>query len=222
MRGWFYLPDDADSHVPTIVMAHGFSAVKEQYLDDFAQAFASSGLGALVFDNRNFGASDGEPRQEIDPIQQIRDYRHAITFARTLSEVDRDRIAVWGTSFSGGHVLVVGAIDRRVRCVVSQVPTISGSSAALRRMTWFRIFWPRLTPTAMRALRGRRQRQSLWSPRTIRHLARYQGKRLGTFSPKVWRVRRLIETRLHCAPERWHGNMSRAYTRPELAQHRCS
>lgn len=134
LRGWFYLPDDADSHVPTIVMAHGFSAVKEQYLDDFAQAFASSGLGALVFDNRNFGASDGEPRQEIDPIQQIRDYRHAITFARTLSEVDRDRIAVWGTSFSGGHVLVVGAIDRRVRCVVSQVPTISGSSAALRRM----------------------------------------------------------------------------------------
>lgn len=134
LRGWLYLPEGPDSPVPTILMAHGFSAVKEQHLDSFAQAFASSGLGALVFDNRNFGASDGEPRQEIDPIQQIRDYRHAITFARTLSEVDRERIGVWGTSYSGGHALVVGAIDRRVKCVVSQVPTISGSTAASRRM----------------------------------------------------------------------------------------
>lgn len=134
LRGWFYLPDKAEGPVPTIVMAHGFSAVKEQNLDDFAEAFASSGLAVLVFDNRNFGASDGEPRQEIDPVQQIRDYRHAITFACTLPEVDRDRIGIWGTSFSGGHVVVVGAIDRRVKCVVSQVPTISGSAASLRRL----------------------------------------------------------------------------------------
>ena len=134
LRGWLYLPEGLDSPVPIILMAHGFSAVKEQHLDRFAQAFASSGLGVLVFDNRNFGASDGEPRQEIDPVQQIRDYRHAITFARTLSEVDRERIGVWGTSYSGGHALVVGAIDRRVKCIVSQVPTISGSTAALRRV----------------------------------------------------------------------------------------
>ena len=134
LRGWLYLPEDVDGTVPTILMAHGFSAVKEQYLDGFAQAFASSGLGALVFDHRNFGASDGEPRQEIDPIQQIRDYRHAITFARTISEVDSERIGVWGTSYSGGHALVLGAIDRRVKCIVSQVPTISGSTAALRRL----------------------------------------------------------------------------------------
>src|SRR5262249_33460852 len=62
-------------------MAHGFSAVKEMYLDRFAEAFAAGGLGALVFDNRNFGASDGEPRQHVDPWQQVRDYRDAITFA---------------------------------------------------------------------------------------------------------------------------------------------
>ena len=133
LRGWLYLPETTEAPAPTIVMAHGFSAVKEQYLDDFAEAFASSGLAALVFDNRNFGASDGEPRQEIDPVHQVRDYRHAITFARTLSEVDGERIGAWGTSFSGGHVLMVGAIDRRVKCVVSQVPTISGPEAALRR-----------------------------------------------------------------------------------------
>jgi alpha-beta hydrolase superfamily lysophospholipase len=70
LRGWLYLPDGATGTVPTIVMAHGFSAVKEMYLDAFAEAFAAGGLGALVFDNRNFGASDGQPRQEIDPWAQ--------------------------------------------------------------------------------------------------------------------------------------------------------
>src|ERR1700756_2744838 len=127
LRGWHYLPEKRAGKVPTIVMAHGFSAVKEMYLDRFADAFAAAGLGALVFDNRNFGASDGEPRQEIDPWQQVSDYRDAITFAETLPETDPARIGVWGSSYSGGHVLVVGAIDRRVKCVVSQVPLASGS-----------------------------------------------------------------------------------------------
>lgn len=132
LRGWFYCPDGATGPVPTVIMAHGFSAVKEMYLDRYAEAFSAAGLGVLVFDNRNFGASDGEPRQEIDPWVQVRDYRHAITFARTLPEVDRDRIGVWGSSYSGGHVLVLGAMDRRVKCVVSQVPLVSGYRNVLR------------------------------------------------------------------------------------------
>jgi uncharacterized protein len=127
LRGWFYPADGASGAAPTVVMAHGFSAVKEMYLDRFAEFFAAAGLNALVFDNRNFGASDGEPRQEIDPWAQVRDYRHAITYATTLPEVDPERIGVWGSSYSGGHVLVVAAIDRRVRAVVSQVPLVSGS-----------------------------------------------------------------------------------------------
>jgi fermentation-respiration switch protein FrsA (DUF1100 family) len=132
LRGWLYVPDGASGPVPTVVMAHGFSAVKEMYLDRFAEAFGEAGLGALVFDNRNFGASDGEPRQEIDPWEQVRDYRDAITYATTLPEVDAERIGIWGSSYSGGHVLVVGAIDRRVRCVACQVPLISGHRNARR------------------------------------------------------------------------------------------
>jgi fermentation-respiration switch protein FrsA (DUF1100 family) len=132
LRGWHYRPDSAPGARPTIVMAHGFSAVKEMYLDRFAEAFAKAGLGALVFDNRNFGASDGEPRQEIDPWQQVRDYRHAISFAESLPEVDAGRIGVWGSSYSGGHVLVLGAIDKRIKCVAAQVPLISGHGNAQR------------------------------------------------------------------------------------------
>jgi uncharacterized protein len=128
LRGWLYLPDGSGDPVPTIVMAHGFSAVKEMFLDRFAEAFAAEGLGALVFDHRNFGASDGEPRQEIDPWAQVRDYRHAISFTQTLPEVDADRIGVWGSSYSGGHALVLGAIDKRIKCVACQVPLVSGFS----------------------------------------------------------------------------------------------
>jgi len=126
LRGWLYTPDDADGAVPTIVMAHGFSAVKEMYLDKYAEVFSENGLGALVFDNRNFGDSDGEPRYEIDPWQQVRDYRHAITYATTRDEVDGDRIGIWGSSYSGGHVLTVGALDNRVSAVVSQVALTDG------------------------------------------------------------------------------------------------
>jgi fermentation-respiration switch protein FrsA (DUF1100 family) len=132
LRGWFFTPDTGSGPFPTIVMAHGFSAVKEMYLDSYAEVFAQAGLAALVFDNRNFGASEGEPRYEIDPWAQVRDYRHAITYARSRPDVDRERIGVWGSSYSGGHVLVVGAIDRRVKCVVSQVPLVSGYRNILR------------------------------------------------------------------------------------------
>jgi uncharacterized protein len=126
LRGWFYPAEGAGSPGPAVVMAHGFSAVKEMYLDRFAEVFAAAGLNVLVFDNRCFGASDGEPRQEIDPWAQVRDYRDAITYLHTLPEVDPGRIGIWGSSYSGGHVLVVAAIDRRVKAVVSQVPLISG------------------------------------------------------------------------------------------------
>src|SRR5712691_4757823 len=126
LRGWFYPAQGAQAPAPAVVMAHGFSAVKEMYLDSFAEVFAAAGLGVLVFDNRAFGASDGEPRQEIDPWAQVRDYRHAITYVSTLPEVDAARIGIWGSSYSGGHVLVVAAIDRRVKAVVSQVPLVSG------------------------------------------------------------------------------------------------
>lgn len=125
LRGWLY-PAAGASPAASVLFAHGFSAVKEMYLDRFAEVFARAGMNALVFDHRNFGASGGEPRQEIDPWAQIRDYRHAITYATTLPEVDAARIGVWGTSYSGAHVLVVAALDRRVKAVVSQVPVISG------------------------------------------------------------------------------------------------
>jgi fermentation-respiration switch protein FrsA (DUF1100 family) len=133
LRGWHYVPEQGSGPFPTIIMAHGSAALKEQYLDRYAEVFAAAGLASIVYDHRNFGASGGDVRQEIDPILQMRDYRHAITFAMTLPNVNPDKIGAWGTSLSGGHVLMLAALDRRVKCVVAQVPTISGGAGALRR-----------------------------------------------------------------------------------------
>ncbi|WP_112322776.1 alpha/beta hydrolase [Oceanibium sediminis] len=135
LRGWLYGPRTPSGPCPAIVMAHGFGAVKEMYLDRFAEVFAAAGFVVLVFDYRRLGASDGVPRQEIDPMAQVEDYRNAITWIAARDEVDPARIGVWGTSYSGGHVLVLAATDPRVKCVVSQVPTISGNAVTRRRFT---------------------------------------------------------------------------------------
>jgi len=135
IRGWLYVPQDVAPPRPAISMCHGFAAIRQHALDRFARAFADAGFVVLVHDHRNFGASDGLPRHDIDPWLQIADWRRAISFLEAQPEVDASRIGIWGTSYSGGHALVIGATDVRVKCVVSQVPTISGFEQSRRRVS---------------------------------------------------------------------------------------
>lgn len=132
LRGWFYPAQNAAGPAPVIVMAHGISGVKEMGLGEYAEVFAAGGLNVVVYDHQNFGASDGTPRQELDPVLQYRDYKNAISYAVTRPDVDPDRVGIWGSSFSGGHVLTVAANDRRVKAVVSQVPFVSGPLSLAR------------------------------------------------------------------------------------------
>jgi pimeloyl-ACP methyl ester carboxylesterase len=125
LRGHLYLPE-GDGPFPAVVMAGGWLYVKELLQPTFAEVFAAGGFAALVFDNRNLGESDGEPRQHIDPSQQFADYRSAISYLETRDEIATDRIGIWGVSYSGGHVLVVGATDPRVKAIVSIVPVVDG------------------------------------------------------------------------------------------------
>ena len=134
LRGWLFLPSERVGKLPAISLAHGYAGVKEHGLERFAKAFTEAGFIALVHDHRNFGASDGAVRHDIDPWRQIADWRRAISFLESQPEVDAPRIGVWGTSYAGGHVLVLGATDRRIRAVVAQVPTISGYEQGLRRV----------------------------------------------------------------------------------------
>jgi predicted acyl esterase len=125
IRAHLYLPE-GEGPFPAVVMAGGWCYVKELVQPEYAKVFAAAGIAALVFDYRNFGDSDGTPRQHLDPWEQIEDYRNAISYAETRPEIDAGRIGVWGISYSGGHVLVVGAIDPRVKCIVSNIPVVDG------------------------------------------------------------------------------------------------
>jgi uncharacterized protein len=134
LGAWLFLPE-GDGIRPAITMAHGFGGTKEHGLERFALAFAAAGFVVLVHDHRNFGTSGGDLRGDIDPWQQIADWRRAISYLESRPEVDATRIGLWGTSYAGGHALVLGATDRRLRCVVAQVPTISGYEQGLRRVS---------------------------------------------------------------------------------------
>lgn len=122
--GWFYSGEGRGPR-PAIVMSHGVTAVKEQHLAAYAERFAAEGYAVLVFDYRYLGASDGEPRGRIIPHLQHEDIRAALTYVSGLPEVDATRIALWGSSYSGGHALFVGALDPRVKAVCVQVPGVN-------------------------------------------------------------------------------------------------
>jgi len=139
---WLYRPDGSGPHA-CVVLAHGFGGVRYARLDAFAERFSRAGFAALVFDYRHFGDSEGEPRQVIDIGRQLDDWRAAIAYARSLEDVDADRIAIWGTSFGGGHVATIAAEDDRLAAAISQAPFMDGRwalrAAGLRntvRMTW--------------------------------------------------------------------------------------
>jgi dienelactone hydrolase len=133
IRGWIRLPTGSGPH-PLVVLAHGMGGLKEWTIPDVATALVDAGIAALAFDYRNFGDSDGMPRDEIDHCGQIEDFRSAISFATTLAEVDPERIGIWGTSLGGRNVLAVAALDRRVKCVLSQVPALFKGTPAMRAM----------------------------------------------------------------------------------------
>jgi uncharacterized protein len=145
---------------PCMVMAHGLGGTKDSGLLPFAEAFAEAGLDVLLFDYRSFGESSGEPRQLAWPPRHREDYRAAVEFARSLDGVDPERIVLWGTSWSGGHVVYVAAADARIAAVISQTPDLDGLKT-LGRIRKYAGLWQQLRLTwlgikdPVGALRGR-------------------------------------------------------------------
>lgn len=134
-----YWPDATSEPMACVVMGHGGSATKRLGLPAYAQMFAAEGIAVLAFDYRHFGSSGGQPRQVIDVAEQRDDYRSAVRFVRHHDGIDPDRVALWGTSLSGGHVLAVAADDPTIAAVVAQVPMIDGwhRGRSLRaRLNW--------------------------------------------------------------------------------------
>ncbi|MDD3764859.1 MAG: alpha/beta hydrolase [Nevskiales bacterium] len=135
IRGaWFRAADkhlEGEHGLPCVVMAHGLGGTRAARLDAFAERFAAAGLEVLVFDYRSFGASDGQPRQHFGIRRQLDDWKAAISFARAHEGIDTQRIALWGSSFSGGHVITAAAEDGAIAAVSSQGPMMDGRAAFL-------------------------------------------------------------------------------------------
>ena len=128
--GVFVRPETIEA-VPCVVLAHGFGALKEGGPVRMAEQFAAKGFAGLAFDYRYFGESGGEPRQLLSVDHQLEDWRAAIALARTMDGVDGERIALWGSSYSGGHVMTLAAQDHSIRAVISQVPHADGVKTLL-------------------------------------------------------------------------------------------
>ncbi|ULQ46894.1 alpha/beta fold hydrolase [Flagellatimonas centrodinii] len=118
---------------PLIIMAHGFAAERGFRLPAFAERFVAIGFAVFLFDYRNFGGSEGEPRHWVDPWRHHEDWRAALAFMQARDDIDRERIVLWGSSFSGGHVLQIASERPRIAAVISQVPHVDGL-ATLRQM----------------------------------------------------------------------------------------
>ncbi len=111
-------------------MAHGFGGTRDAGLQPFAERISAAGIDVLAFDFRGFGASEGDPRQSISIKRQIQDYHAAVDAAKSLPGVDRSRLAIWGTSLSGGHVFHVAADRSDVAAVIAMTPLTSGMAAS--------------------------------------------------------------------------------------------
>ncbi len=152
VSAWLYRPPNTEN-APLAVMAHGLGAVRTMRLDAYAERFRAAGYACLVFDYRNFGDSEGQPRQLLDVRMQLDDWAAAVTYARTLHGIDHDRIAVWGTSFGGGHAIATAARLPGIAAAVAQCP-FTDAIASLRAMN--PLTAARITALAVRDLIGAR------------------------------------------------------------------
>ena len=130
--GWLYLPTEVISKAPVVIMAHGFAAERTFRLPAFAERFAERGIAVFLFDFRNIGSSEGKPRNLVSITRQLQDWKAAITHVRSLPLIDSSKVALWGSSYSGGEVITVAARDPKIAAIITQVPYVDPISSSLR------------------------------------------------------------------------------------------
>ena len=132
--GTLLMPADGE-RPPVILMAHGFAGVRAMLMPH-AQRFVEAGYAVFLFDYRNFGDSEGQPRHWVDPARHLQDWDAAIRHVKALEGVDGQRMVLWGTSLSGGHVTCMAARGHRVAAVIAGHPLMSGWTAITSLSLW--------------------------------------------------------------------------------------
>ncbi|RDK10058.1 alpha/beta hydrolase [Cupriavidus lacunae] len=126
---WLYLPVGVE-RPPVVVLGHGLGAIREMRLDAFSERFAGAGIATLAFTYRYFGDSGGQPRQLMSVKRQLADWDAALAFVKRRADVDGSRLAVWGSSFGGGHAITVASRHPELLAAVSQCPFTDGLASA--------------------------------------------------------------------------------------------
>jgi len=126
---WLYLPVGVEKP-PVVVLGHGLGAIREMRLDAFSERFAAAGIATLAFTYRYFGDSGGLPRQLMSVKRQLADWDAALDFVKRRADVDGRRVAVWGSSFGGGHAITVASRHPELLAAISQCPFTDGLAAA--------------------------------------------------------------------------------------------
>ena len=128
INGWLYLPEETSTPVSCVIMSHGFGGTKDMLLESYALRFRQAGIATLTYDYRYFGTSEGEPRQLFLISNQLEDLSAAIKYARSIAEIDPDKIALWGTSAGGGYGLIIASKDKKIACVIGQCPALDNEA----------------------------------------------------------------------------------------------
>lgn len=129
--GRLFRPKSVKKDLPVVIMAHGFGAEQTFRIPAYAERFVRAGMAVFTFDYRNFGGSEGEPRNLVSPKRHLKDWESALSHVRGINGINNKKIAIWGSSFSGGHVIFTAARDGNIAAVVSQVPFLDGLNTGL-------------------------------------------------------------------------------------------
>ena len=181
---WYPKGLQSGDKLPAVILCHGWGGVRSHLNQAYAPEFTTAGYVVLTFDYRGWGDSDSrlvikekmpEPdesgmitvraqaiRELVDPFDQTEDIIHCINFLSGEPGVDPDRIGLWGTSFGGGHVVYVAALDKRVKCIVSQVPSMDGG--------WVNLFYQ---PSKLATQRARGEIEPV--PQGVNKIGRLNG-----------------------------------------------
>jgi uncharacterized protein len=139
-EAWLYLPEGPGPH-PCIVFAHGIGAIRQARVGAYAERFTGVGYAVFAFDYRNWGASQGEPRYDCNIPDQHADIHAAIDHANGLEAIDSKRMVLFGTSFGGGHALIVGAARADLAAVIAQCAVVDGWAAAIKAPPVLALRW---------------------------------------------------------------------------------
>lgn len=148
---WLYLPVGVE-RPPVVVLGHGLGAVREMRLDAYSERFAAAGIATLAFTYRYFGDSGGVPRQLMSVRRQLADWDAALDFVKACPELDGSRVAIWGSSFGGGHAIQVASRHPELLAAISQCPFTDGLESALALGVRGSL---KITPVVMRDLAAR-------------------------------------------------------------------